>query len=283
MGATPPGAPRPAPSSRGRLHPRNLLNGLTGSEWLRFTRSWFVHNPPPRSQAQVRHPAKYPEGLVAEFVRFFTREGEAVLDPFMGVGSTPLAAAALGRRGLGLELNRDYYDLACRQAAGQPVPPRLFHHDAARIGALGLEPVHFVMTSPPYWNMLSLSRGNVRSVHQEREARGLDTVYSQGDPADLGQISGYPEFLGALVEVFREVVGLLIPGRYLVVVLQNLRSPEGRMVPLAWDLARELDRFMIFKGERIWCQENKRLGIWGYPSELVLNVHHHYCLVFRKP
>jgi len=55
------------------------------------------------------------------------------------------------------------------------------------------------------------------------------------------------------------------------------------MMRLAWDLAGELDRFLVFKGERVWCQDNKKLGIWGYPSEFVLNVHHHYCLVFKKP
>ena len=39
----------------------------------------------------------------------------------------------------------------------------------------------------------------------------------------------------------------------------------------------------MFKGEKIWCQDNKKLGIWGYPSEFVSNVHHHYCLIFKKP
>ena len=280
----------PGPGRTGKppkRHPRNQLNALTGREWLRFTRSWFVHNPPRRSASQVRHPAKYPEGLVAEFLEFFTRPGEVVLDPFMGVGSTLLAAEQTGRRGIGLELNPEYFALARQHLGVLADSHLLLNADAGQVGQIweekGLPPVDLVMTSPPYWNMLGRSRGNVFSAHKERKARGLDTVYSQGDPRDLGNLDDYDQFVSALASVFRGVAGVLRPGRYLVAVVQNMRNPEGRMVPLAWDLARALEEFLVFKGERIWCQENKRLGIWGYPSEFVSNVHHHYCLVFRKP
>ncbi len=270
-----------------RKHPRNLLNDLTGREWLRFTRSWFVHNPPRRSATQVRHPAKYPEGMVTEFIEFFTRRGEVVLDPFMGVGSTILAAERAGRQGIGLELNPEYFALARQHLGLTSESHVLLNEDASQAARLwkesGLPEIDLVMTSPPYWNMLGQSRGNVFSAHKERQARGLDTVYSDGDSRDLGNIVDYEEFVATLAGVFREVATVLRPGRYLVAVVQNLRNPEGRMVPLAWDLARALEEFLVFKGERIWCQENKRLGIWGYPSEFVLNVHHHYCLVFRKP
>lgn len=280
--------PPASPGSRPpRRHPRNLLNDLTGRDWLRFTRSWFVHNPPRRSASQVRHPAKYPEGMVTEFIEFFTRAGEVVLDPFMGVGSTILAAEQTGRQGIGLELNPEYFALA-RQHLGILADQHiLLNEDSGRIAEVwqerGLPMVDLVMTSPPYWNMLGQSRGNVLSAHKQRQARGLDTVYSEADPRDLGNIQGYGDFVAALAALFREASKVLRPGRYLVAVVQNLRNPEGRMVPLAWDLTRALEEFLVFKGERIWCQENKKLGIWGYPSEFVLNVHHHYCLVFRKP
>lgn len=270
-----------------RRHPRNQLNALTGRDWIRFTRSWFVHNPPPRSASQVKHPAKFPERMVAEFLEFFTRPDELVLDPFMGVGSTLLAAAQTGRRGIGVELNPDYFALAHQHLGEHAQEHLLLNGNAMDVPDLWqqheLPFADFVITSPPYWNMLGQSRGNVFSVHKERKSKGLDTVYSAQDPRDLGNIDDYGDFVMALSEVFRGVAEVLRPGKYLVVVIQNLRNPAGRMVPLAWDLARALDEFLVFKGERIWCQDNKRLGIWGYPSEFVSNVHHHYCLVFRKP
>ncbi len=270
----------------GRVHPRNKLNHLTGREWIRFTRSWFIHNPARRTSSEVQHPAKYPESMVQGFIEFFTQKGQVVLDPFMGVGSTIKAAAGCGRIGVGIELNTKYYELAKLHLGKEAEAHFLLNDDANRVvdifQELGLECAHFVMTSPPYWNMLGKSRGNVFSVHKERKAKGLDTVYSLDDPKDLGNLDDYEQFLSALQTVFRKVSQVLRPGGYLVVVVQNLRSPEGRMVTLAWDLTAYLSDFLIFKGEKIWCQDNKKLGIWGYPSEFVSNVHHHYCLIFKK-
>jgi len=65
------------------------------------------------------------------------------------------------------------------------------------------------------------------------------------------------------------------------VVAQNIRVPQGEVIPFAWDLTARLREHYTFKGERIWAQDNKRLGCWGWPSELVTNVHHHYCLNFK--
>ncbi len=278
--------PAPQVVDEGKVHARNQLNHLTGKQWIRFTRSWFVHNPVQRSASQVQHPAKFPETLAREFIEFFTQRGQVVLDPFMGVGSTLLAAGLTGRQGIGTELNEKYYNLARQHLGLLADQHRLFHADASEIPSIfrreGLEPVDFLFTSPPYWDMLGQSRGNVLSVHKKRQAKGLDDVYSRDDPRDLGNISVYEEFVQRLADLFGQVTSVLKVGGFAVVVIQNLRNREGRMVRLAWDLTDRLDRFLVFKGERIWCQDNKQLGIWGYPSEFVTNIHHHYCLVFKK-
>ena len=51
----------------------NKLNDLSPKEWLKFQKSWFVHNPPPRQKNVLRHPAKFPETLAMEFITFFTK------------------------------------------------------------------------------------------------------------------------------------------------------------------------------------------------------------------
>lgn len=260
------------------------FNDLTGAEWIRFTRSWFVCNPPRRKRDEVEHPAKFPEAVADAFIRFFTRAGERVLDPFCGVGSTVVAAAASDRVGVGVEINPEFVDIA-RSRSDMPADSLLMQGDArqaaARVIDAGLDPVHFVLTSPPYWDMLRQSRGGVPSTHKQRKSRGLRVTYSE-DPADLGNITGYDEFLVALTEIFASLRAVLAPNRYLVVVIQNVRTPDGVVRPLAWDLARALSQVYDFKGERLWVQDNKALGIWGYPTEFVTNVHHHYCLVFKN-
>jgi DNA modification methylase len=65
---------------------RNTLNDLEPREWLKFQKSWFVHNPPPRIKGVLQHPAKFPETLAEEFIRFFTNEGDnTLLKKFAGV------------------------------------------------------------------------------------------------------------------------------------------------------------------------------------------------------
>jgi DNA modification methylase len=273
--------------SRSRALPR--LNDLSGTDWVRFTKSWFIANPPRRSAAEQSHPAKFPEELCEGFVQFFTRPGMWVLDPFAGTGSTLVAAVRGGRNAVGIEINPTYAHLAAeraRDAASPGTDARVIVGDARALGEIWrrerLPPVQLVLTSPPYWDMLGKSRGGSRSAHRDRAAGGLATTYSE-DPKDLGNLHDYATFLASTVAVLQASGRPLEPGRYLVVVAQNLRDVDGRIRTLAWDLAHRLDRPPFrFQGERIWCQDSKPLGIWGFPSTFVPNYHHHYCLIFRR-
>jgi site-specific DNA-methyltransferase (adenine-specific) len=62
----------------------------------------------PSSSLNIGHPAVYPLGLPEFFVRLMTEAGDIVLDPFMGSGTTALAARGLGRRYVGLELSEEH-------------------------------------------------------------------------------------------------------------------------------------------------------------------------------
>lgn len=54
------------------------------------------------------HSATFPVALPEWFIRLFTREGDVVLDPFLGSGTTLVAAQRLGRKGMGIELEKKY-------------------------------------------------------------------------------------------------------------------------------------------------------------------------------
>jgi len=263
---------------------QNRLNDLTPREWIRFQKSWFIHNPPRRGQGVLHHPAKYPESLAAEFISFFTKRGGIVLDPMVGTGSTLVAAALCGRRAIGVDLNQDFVALSRERAAaacleaGQPVDSlQVIEADARRLLSLGLPQVDYCLTSPPYWDML---RRKGFETQAERRAKALPLTYSN-HPEDLGNIDDYQQFVDGVADVYRQVHELLIPGGYLTVIVKNVKK-GSRMYPLAWDIARALDGLYTLKDERIWCQDDQRLAPYGMFNAWVSNTHHHYCLMFRK-
>lgn len=61
---------------------------------------------------EIKHPAVFPKELALRHIQTWTNEGDIVLDPFMGSGTTGIAAVELGRKFIGCELNEDYFDMA---------------------------------------------------------------------------------------------------------------------------------------------------------------------------
>ena len=276
----------PSGSSRPKRAFRNRLNNLTAKEWIKFQKSWFVHNPPGRRAEVLRHPAKFPETLAQEFIEFFSMRGQTVLDPMVGTGSTLIACLRSGRNGVGIELNPQYAQLAARlvqeeqaslgaQAANLSV--QVIQADAAEISRMRLPRFDYVLTSPPYWNMLQ-AKGAETQKRRRADDR-LDVTYST-HPADLGNISDYGDFLERLVGVYASLRLVLRPQAYLTVIVKNVKK-GGKVYPLAWDLASRVSQFYTLKDERIWAQDDIRLAPYGIGNAWVSNTFHHYCLQFR--
>jgi DNA modification methylase len=270
---------------------RNRLNDLTNKEWLKFQKSWFVHNPPPRKKGVLRHPAKYPETLVQEFIGFFTKKEQVVFDPMVGTGSTLVAALRSGRHGYGVELNPGYAEIAReviaeeRGALGEPavnLKSEVFTGDSTHFTVIAakndLPPIDYVITSPPYWDML-----HARGAETQKKRRGttdLDVFYSD-DPNDVGNIRDYEQFLEKLIKIYTGLQPLLRERAYLTIIVKNVKK-GGKIYPLAWDLGQELNQTYTLKDEKIWCQDNQRLAPYGMGNAWVSNTFHHYCLQFRN-
>jgi DNA modification methylase len=282
---------------RRRARQRNKLNELSGKDWIKFTKSWFVHRPERRGDQKLRHPASFPESLVREFIRFFTRKGQVLVDPFLGTGSTLVAALETGRSGVGFEIASKYAAIsrkrvraALNRNGNRPGPVKagglwaeVVRADSNRLSEIWRENEYpladYCITSPPYWNQLK--RNSIRQ--KSRIAKGLDTEYSD-DPDDIGNVEDYHAFLQAMKRVFDEVYKVMKPRGYLTVITNNVFT-QGRMYPLAFDTVSTLLQEPYAwtpKDEKVWCQDDKTLLPLGVYNAWVGNRHHQYCLIFRK-
>ncbi len=96
-------------------------NTLLTEDFLALTLDiWSI---PPESARRVGHPAPFPVELPEQLIRLYTFAEDLVLDPFMGSGSALVAAARLGRRYVGYDLDPAYVELARRRVAEEAPPP----------------------------------------------------------------------------------------------------------------------------------------------------------------
>jgi len=100
--------------SKGRMdRVRSGNSTIERDEFLEATLSvWHL---PPESARRVGHPAPFPVSLPRRFIELYTFEGDVVLDPFMGSGSSAIAAVEAGRRYVGYDTDRSYVKLARRR------------------------------------------------------------------------------------------------------------------------------------------------------------------------
>ncbi len=108
---------------------------------------------PPESARRVGHPAPFPVELPEQLIRLYTYADDLVLDPFMGSGSTLVAAARLGRRYVGYDLDPAYVDMARQRviAEGNPttadIPPEIGDLAARKLAERELTEAGFVITA----------------------------------------------------------------------------------------------------------------------------------------
>ena len=86
------------------------INTIEKQEFIDLTKS--IWRFPTASAKRIGHPAPFPIELPRRSIEFYTYAGDVVLDPFIGAGSTALAAVNTGRFYVGFDISQDYIDLA---------------------------------------------------------------------------------------------------------------------------------------------------------------------------
>jgi len=279
-----------SPVQEKSVDPRNALNDLNATEWIPETVSVWVQRGlganHPDAQIERQHPAPFSFTDVSRLIRFFTKRGGAVLDPFVGIGSTSKACALEGRKSIGIELNPRYADLAkqrlqteVRNLFASVDEQQILQGDAREVLAtLEQDSVDFVVTSPPYWNILHKED---HKANQERKSQNLDTRYSNND-RDLGNVHDYDSFLQEVAAILGQCGRCLRPRKYMAVVVSDFRE-KSRYITFHSDLANVLLKFRLeLRGIKILYQRHKRVFPYGYPFAYVPNIHHQYILIMQN-
>ena len=279
----------------GVIDKRNNLNDLTGKDWLPETKSFFYQKGlganHPEAQIEKLHPAPYSFQDIGHLVRFFTKKGLRVLDPFGGVGSTAKACEVDGRVCTSIELSPKWHELSIKRLETEIGEGASKHHqfingDSCEVlKTMENESVDFVVTSPPYWGILNKQD---QKVIKNRVANNLETKYSE-DEKDLGNVERYEDFLDILVgKVFLECARILKNGKYMALVVSDFRD-KSEYISFHSDLIYRLNKASIpnggvlkLQGTKILLQNHKSLLPYGYPFAYVENIHHQYVLIFKK-
>ncbi|WP_192868076.1 DNA methyltransferase [Calderihabitans maritimus] len=275
----------------------NRLNDLDGSQWLYWTDTLYITNFPPDATHPLRqrHGAMKPPELMAEIIRFFTKKGELVLDPFAGVGGTLIGADLTEREALGFELNRCWVQIfeeikSKYVIVNNKIVPRenamteevrllrsrMEEGDCLElIKGIGDETVDAVITDPPYGCQHYLSGFK------------KETNFNMFNPAqekDFGNAASFEMYFCLMADLGREVWRVLKPGKYFILLIGD-RYRNGEYIPLGFRVAETMREVGFrLKGVKIWCNQATRRPLRPYAVYqcFVPNISHQNILILRK-
>ena len=268
----------------------NHLNCLSAKEWLKDQLGVWQFNYEGRDIRDKKiHPAVFPISLAARVIGLFTHEGELVLDPFVGSGTTLVAAQDTNRNAVGFDLQQEYVDVSESRLLQKDLfagtAQLAVQDDAANIvDYLGPASVSLILTSPPYANLLNRQRRNKSRRDRKNDQLGVVEQYSQ-DPRDLGTmpLERYSVEIGNIFARMRE---LLKPGAHCVVNVPDMWW-ENRRITIHISVIEALRKAGYeLRNTIIWDRTNivNRVGIFGWPSNYItMGTTFEYLLDFRNP
>ncbi len=285
--------------------PSNHINCLTAKEWIKCQLGvWQFFYEGGDIRDKNTHPATFPIALSKRVISLFTHEGELVLDPFVGSGTTLVTARDLNRNAIGFDLQEKYINLCVERLASDPssspstgragvgarrggfcAQQLAVQDDARNISAyLDPETVSLIWTSPPYANLLNRKRLNKSRRNRRNEQFGRIEQYSQ-DPRDLGTMP-LEEYMKAMGDIFEALLPLLRPKAHCVINVPDMWW-EDRRITLHVALIEELrKRGYELRNIIIWDKTNivNKIGIFGWPNNYItMGTTFEYLLDFWRP
>lgn len=265
------------------------LNDLSGAEWAKFSLS-VQEYPDVRTEKQREHGACYPISLVKQFIQKYTKKGDTVFDPFSGVGTTHDACVDLQRNCLGIEINAKFSKIA---RASLPMRTsylyKIITDDAVFLdNHIKSESIDFILTSPPYSNLLKNVNGSFAFKWKEHSL--LPSIANpkpySNKTGDLGNME-YSKFFTQLHLIMNKLYHVLKDGKYMAWVVKDFRNLKKGMPYV--NFHGDVIEYALHSNFLLWDiiiydqTKFRPLVCLGYPSKRYYhNIGHSYILVFRK-
>lgn len=175
------------------------LNKLNGKEWLQHSFSIWRDIQKNQEERALKHPAMFPIMLAERIIEIFlNKPGMTILDPFMGSGTTLIAAQKLGHTGIGFDITTDYVKMAkerlevtYRELFNKNVDYKIYCDTAYKISKYCEQnSVDLCVTSPPYWDIL-----NQKRTADRKQIRKYSDLH-----VDFGNIENYEPHAAPLKE-----------------------------------------------------------------------------------
>jgi DNA modification methylase len=270
-----------------KVDERNKLNDLTGKEWLLLTKSFWFSEKCADDKDAFNHPAPFLIKDIMKLISFFTKQGMSVLDPFCGSGTTIIAANNLNRFAYGIDLNSDFKKLAedrLKKKNFKPSSNYKYLIGDALTTVKKIKSVDYIVTSPPYHNILRNKGAGLRKQNEKgfRNGSRIGVEYYSEHENDLGNFESYQEFTSALEKIMLECFKILNPKKYCSIVISDF-TVDKKEVCVQADIVRLMQNCGFeFVGTTILLQDNKPLYPFGYPYAYKINHQHQNIINFRK-
>ncbi|MHA2295297.1 MAG: DNA methyltransferase [Candidatus Hodarchaeales archaeon] len=277
------------------------INCLTAKEWIKAQVGvWEFYYEKRDIRNKKLHPATFPLSLAKRVIELFTHKGELIVDPFVGSGTTLLAAKDLERNAVGFDLKDDFIELSKSRLTQAKLneffdadkhhkPPEqlAFREDARKCYRyLKDDTIKLVFTSPPYANLLNRKRKNKsRRGNLRKNEQFLDVEQYSQDSRDLG-ILEHDQYESEIEKIYRNLLPKVVPLGHVVVNIGDMWW-ENKRIPLHISIIRAIEKAGFeFRNTIIWDRNNivNRIGIFGWPSNYItMGTTFEYILHFRKP